>query len=61
MFQPMIYELQEWENIPVVVPRFVIYLSKYVKGISSFCANLRAMETTEDIKKKLEEYVKVSG
>jgi hypothetical protein len=60
VFKPLQYEMQEWENIPTVVPRFVIYLSKYINGISNFCNDLRTMETTEALGVKIEEHVEVS-
>jgi hypothetical protein len=28
------YEKHEWDNIPTIVPRYVIYLAKYVEGMS---------------------------
>lgn len=28
------YHKHEWDNIPPVVPKFIINLSKYVKGLS---------------------------
>jgi len=28
------YEKHEWDNIPSIVPRYVIYLSKYMAGIT---------------------------
>ena len=28
------YEKHEWDNIPTIVPRYVIYLAKYVEVMS---------------------------
>ena len=44
------YEKHEWDNIPTIVPRYVIYLSKYVEGISQFCMEVRERETTKDLR-----------
>lgn len=44
------YEKHEWDNIPTIVPRYVIYLSKYVEGISQFCLEVRNRETTKDLR-----------
>ena len=48
------YQRHEWDNIPVVVPRFIIYLSKYMKGISGYCTHLDECETTESIRMDLD-------
>jgi len=33
-YNEFLYERHEFENIPAVVPRFSIYLAKYVKGLT---------------------------
>lgn len=48
------YQRHEWDNIPVIVPRFIIYLSKYVKGISSFCRHQSEQETTAALRQDFE-------
>lgn len=40
LYKDFQYQRHEWDNIPVIVPRFIIYLSKYVKGISGYCKHL---------------------
>ena len=47
------YEKHEWDNIPTIVPRYVIYLAKYIEGISEFCFEVRARETTLDLRNDL--------
>jgi len=44
------YEKHEWDNIPTIVPRYVIYLSKYVEGLSQFGMEVRGRETTMDLR-----------
>ena len=48
------YHRHEWDNIPVIVPRFIIYLSKYVKGISGYCKWIDEQETTASIRTDLD-------
>ena len=47
------YEKHEWDNIPTIVPRYVIYLSKYIDGISKFCFEVRGRETTPELREDL--------
>lgn len=44
------YEKHEWDNIPTIVPRYVIYLAKYVEGLSNFCFEVRARESTKELR-----------
>ena len=44
------YEKHEWDNIPTIVPRYVIYLAKYTEGISNFCNEIRERESTKDLR-----------
>ena len=48
------YLRHEWDNIPIIVPRFIIYLSKYVKGISGYCKHLDSLETTTSLREDLD-------
>ena len=49
------YEKHEWDNIPTIVPRYVIYLSKYIDGISKFCFEVRDREPTPALRADLTE------
>jgi len=40
----------DWDNIPPVVPRFVIHLSKYIEGITDHVKHLKALETVESLR-----------
>ena len=48
------YEKHEWDNIPSIVPRYIIYLSKYMAGISQICKEVTDRETTYDLRMDLE-------
>lgn len=54
MYKDFQYERHEWDNIPIIVPRFIIYMSKYVKGLSSFAKRQSEMETTEELRRDLD-------
>ncbi|CDW76392.1 UNKNOWN [Stylonychia lemnae] len=45
----------EWDNIPVIVPRYLFYLSKYINGLATFCYNVEQQESTESIREDLNE------
>ena len=40
------YEKHEWDNIPGIVPRYIIYLSKYMNGICAISNEFNSRETT---------------
>ena len=44
VWEQLKYERNEWDNIPGIVPKYVIYVSKYVEGISAFCKKLHDAE-----------------
>jgi hypothetical protein len=48
------YEKHEWDNIPSIVPRYVIYLSKYIAGISAICKEVTDRESTYDLRMEME-------
>ena len=50
VYNSFAYEKQEWDNIPGIVPRYVIYLAKYMEGIVNFCHNQSLCETTKDLR-----------
>jgi len=44
VWEQLKYERNEWDNIPGIVPKYVIYVAKYVEGISAFCKKLHDAE-----------------
>ena len=54
LYKDFQYERHEWDNIPIIVPRFIIYMSKYVKGLSSFAKKQSEMETTKELRRDLD-------
>ena len=49
-YEPFKYEKHEWDNIPGIVPRYTIYLSKYIDGISAVCNEFSKRETTKGLR-----------
>ena len=49
-YKQFTYEKQEWDNIPGIVPRYIIYLSKYMQGITAICHDFHSRETTQDLR-----------
>ena len=49
------YQKHEWDNIPGIVPRYVIYLSKYISGLSSTCKEFSERESAYDLRQDLVE------
>ena len=43
-YNTFIYEKHEWDNIPGIVPRYVIYLAKYMHGICGICKEFAMRE-----------------
>lgn len=48
------YEKHEWDNIPVIVPKYVIYLSKYMNGVCNILDEVYSRETTKDLRYDME-------
>ena len=51
------YEKQEWDNIPGIVPRYVIYLAKYVEGLSGYCNEFQNRETVSDLRDDIQNQI----
>lgn len=54
------FEDYEWDNIPQVVPRFVIHLEKYVQGLSEFCNEIKHRENIKDLRADFESRFEVN-
>ena len=51
------YEKHEWDNIPGIVPRYIIYLSKYMSGICEVANELYSREHVDSLRTDLEKKV----
>ena len=55
------YEKHEWDNIPGIVPRYIIYLAKYMEGICKASNEFDARETTLSLRTDMEGQVKATN
>jgi len=49
-FKKVKYHKHEWDNIPPVVPKFIVNLSRYVEGLSAICHDWKKEERTSSIR-----------
>ncbi len=59
-YKDFMYQKHEWDNIPTIVPRYMIYLGKYMKGISGFCHKVSTSESTYSLRLDLDNKFQVS-
>jgi hypothetical protein len=55
------YHKHEWDNIPPVVPKFIINLSKYVEGLSNWANSESKIETVPQLRSFSERELNVSS
>lgn len=36
-YNMFIFDKNEWDNVPSVIPRFAFYMQKYIQGLTEFC------------------------
>jgi predicted transcriptional regulator len=53
VYRDATYEKREWDNIPMVIPRFCIHLSKHLEALVSHCKTRSEEETTADLRSSL--------
>ena len=56
-YQKFKYDQSEWDNIATVVPRFLIYLEKYVSGISAKCHEFNEREHIDHLREDFQDQV----
>ena len=44
------YPSHEWDNIPPVIPRFIINLEKYMEGVTAMLMDQSKLETTANLR-----------
>jgi hypothetical protein len=54
------YHKHEWDNIPPVVPKFIINLSKYVAGLSALALKAHESENVEQLRAWTETQLQVN-
>ena len=54
----MRFDKKEWDNVAPIVPRFLMYLEKYIEGLSEKCFEFNEREHVKDLRNDLEERIK---
>lgn len=49
-YKIFLYEKNEWDNLPQLVPRFAFHFQRYIRGISAFCYQKSLEETTAHLR-----------
>ena len=47
------YRPEEWDNVPEVLPRFLIYIEQFINGLSKEAASLQKLESAAHVKLEL--------
>jgi hypothetical protein len=55
MFEWPHYVSHDWDNIPPVVPRFIVQLTKYMEGVTTFVKAHEMTEKTANLRKDIEQ------
>ena len=53
-YEAFVYEGHEWDNVPGVVPRFFLYLEKYMKSVSSIINEFNERQHVDDLRAYVE-------
>lgn len=54
------FSKQEWDNIPPIVPKFVLNLSKYLESLSAYQLSLSEGETVKQLREAILVMIEVS-
>lgn len=53
-YTELTYAKSEWDNIPIILTRFIMYLSRNLEALSHKCKNKFSEETTESLRYDIE-------
>ena len=53
MYTDFNYKLDEFDNVPPVIPRFQFYLQLNIKPLTAYLKKLRDGQSVEDLKEEL--------
>ena len=59
-YNTFVYDKHEWDNIPSIVPRYVIYLSKYMMGVCGTLKEVYKRETVMDLRAFMESQLSIT-
>jgi len=57
LYTKIVYPHHEWDNIPPVIPKFIIQLEKYMQGITENLTEASKLETVSSIRTYAEKEV----
>ena len=57
-FEWPLYVSHDWDNIPPVVPRYIVQLSKHMEGVTKIVKAHDIAEKTADLRKDMEKRIK---
>jgi hypothetical protein len=58
MYKEFEYDRNEWDNIPTIVPRFVLFMSKHLDAIVGKCNGRFNQISTPDLQLLMEQKIK---
>ena len=61
IYEKITYPSHEWDNIPPVIPKFIIQLEKYMEGITSRLKSETELETVASLRTWSENSINVSS
>ena len=53
MYEEFKYELDEWDNVPPVLPRFQFYIQNCLKHNIEFAKEVKDRQTTEELRTEM--------
>ena len=53
-YQTFGYDDNEWDNVPIVIPKFNLHLQNYLQALSGVCNEFNERETTMELRKDIE-------
>jgi hypothetical protein len=59
-YEEVPHESKDWENIPIIVPKFCINMSKHIESISSYLESKNNDVQAPDVQMELKLYINVS-
>ena len=60
VYNTFAYEKHEWDNIPGIVPRYIIYLAKYMSGICEVTNDIYGREHVKDLRADMEKRIETN-
>lgn len=59
-FNELHFDIEEWSNIPPLVPKYLLHLNNHVKALVKHCKEKSTEETTENLRRDVFKHIEVS-